>query len=217
MDLNKSEILSFGIDLTPTDRQIDQKHMVFALFVGHCMSAKTSIGLNFWLESDIGFIFLMWNPYGKAFLMCQRHLSRSRSDIKVTFKKKMAVTRALEFHKDTIFFLHKVKKQNISQLICNCHGSKQIWNFVIWYRFNHCKTIWSFNNPREKQLLKTSWEKEEITGNQPFYPLHTLVSTLLKTPHSFQHLICLMQNLMFWTWISLKPCWPGLGFPSLRP
>ena len=56
------------------------------------------------MVSDRAFIFHIYIPWGKTLsLVSQGHLSRSRSNIKVTVTKKIAVAGALAFHKHSLF------------------------------------------------------------------------------------------------------------------
>ena len=58
------------------------------------------------MVSDTAFIFHIYIPLGKALSIekkSQGHLSRSRSNIKVTDFEKMAFTGALVFHKHSLF------------------------------------------------------------------------------------------------------------------
>ena len=62
------------------------------------------------MVSDRAFIFHMYIPWGKtlSFVSKSSHLSRSKSNIKVTvYGKKMAVVGAFVFHKNILLYPHK--------------------------------------------------------------------------------------------------------------
>ena len=135
---------------------IDQVYIVFGPSI--CLSVCSFVWKNFyighifWLVRVRTFKFHISIPCDKSFLL----VSRSKSNIKVTIKKKekMAVAGALVFHKHILLFMFSVKALTVDKIFLS-NTKSSIYNLNPWMT----STMKAFENIGRKRKCNFSLSK----------------------------------------------------------